>query len=420
MKEEFLYFIWTHQIFEINNLRTNCKQKVTILEKGSQNYNQGPDFKFAKIRIGDEILFGHIEFHISNQEWYTHKHHTDRNYNNVILHITYNNCDELSVKNQESNPIPILNIENYVNPKTIENYEFLKSQKKDIPCSEIFKKPNSIYINKFKEKLLIERLIDKSQWIKKVLENNNNHIEASFYQVMMYSFGLKVNSEAFLEVAQSIPLTILSKVNDNLIALEAILLGQANLLDYEDKYSQKLKNEYKYYQKLYSLKPIQSKVLFSKILPSSFPTLRLVQFAAFIHKQQRLYPKLSSFSYIEELYQYFNVKVSEYWLTHYNFTSSHSERKKKLSKEFIHKMMINSILPFIFLTRSENEKSIEPIIERYLDIPPENNSIIKLFTEILDISNKNAFESQAILQWKNNYCDKKRCLECPVGLKTIR
>lgn len=421
LKETYLHFIWKYLLFDANELKTTHGESIQIIQKGTLNYDQGPDFLQAQIQIGQNTFYGHIEIHIDNKNWYEHNHQFDANYDNTILHVVYYNTSELYTLTSSNTQIPILCLENYIDKNTLENIEFLMTEKSKIPCHKIYKLPTEIHISQFKTRLFSERIIRKSAWIKELIKENNNDYESSFYQCLVSGFGIKVNSEIFLEIAKSIPQKVLAKHIDDKQALEAIIFGQANLLDNTDSYSSKLLTEYKHYLAKYKLIPINTKPLMSKMLPGSFPSVRLAQFAAFIYNKQGLFSKLTSFKTIEEIKSYFEIEVSDYWLKHFNFGKKHSRKQTmKISDSFFEKLVINIILPFKFLIEIEQDRDAFQTIELYHQLEAELNQKTKLMTETFNFKNANAFDSQSLNEWYTSYCTDKKCLDCAIGLETLR
>jgi hypothetical protein len=419
-KEEHLHFIWKYQIFESSNLQTSFGDKITIFNPGLHNHNQGPDFLQGSIQLENETLFGNIELHLQNEDWYLHRHHLDSHYDNVILHVVLYATDEIYTLTSKKTQIPILCLQNYIQSSTISNIRYLIEQKSDIPCSEIYKKPSDFEISSIKQRLFVERISRKSIWIQELIKSNDGDYETSFYQAILFGFGLKTNSEIFLEIARKTPQKILARQINDKFKLEAILLGQANLIEPNDEYSQALLDEYQYQKKLYGLESVTLKPLFARMLPASFPTLRLAQFAAFNHGRNNLYSKLINFEAIDQIRDLFEIEVSDYWQNHYRFGTPCSKKGTKLSESFIDKIIINVILPFLFLIEVERDEMPSRSIEIYDQLKPEINKITNKMTETLNLDNKNAYDSQALIELYKEYCSKSRCLDCEIGFKLLK
>lgn len=420
-KEEYLHFIWKYQLFEKKQLISTRGEAIIVHKTGLLNTGQGPDFLHASVQIGAEILHGHIEIHIDNKDWYNHAHQNDPNYQNIILHVVLHNTQEAYTLSAENRPIPILCLENYIAPTTLTHLQDLMTSKKQPACQNIFKLPSSIQIAQFKSRLIVERILRKSNFIQAIIQKNLYHYENAFYQSMLCGFGLTENSECFLALAQSIPQTLLAKYSDQPLKLEAVFFGQSKLIEVVDAYSSTLKLEYDYLCKLHQLEPININVKKGGMLPASFPTIRLAQFVGFIQNQSGLYNKLTQFEDIREIYSYFQTQTSDYWKEHYDFGKKEIKiQQRKISKAFVEKLIINFILPFRFLKEINEDSSTEKTLALYHQLQAENNAKTRTMQEYFGIENKTAYDSQALIEWYSNYCEKKKCLDCPIGFETLR
>lgn len=420
-KEEFLHFIWKYQLFNKQDLRTTRGEVINVLKTGLHNQIQGPDFSHAAVQIDKEIFHGHVEIHIDNKDWYQHLHHKDPNYDNVILHVVYHYTEEVHTLTSKNQAIPILCLENYISATTIEQLTAIMQAKKDIACQDIFKMPPVIVLEQFKSRLLVERILRKSNFLQEIIKSNLYHYENSFYQAMLYGFGIKENCEFFLAIAQSIPQNLIAKYLDQPIKLEAIFFGQAGLIKETDDYSRQLKNEYEYLKKLHKLSPVLYKVKRSGMLPASFASIRLAQFVGFVQNKSHLFVKLTQFKELKEIYTYFDTSTSDYWKHHYDFGKQEaSPQSRKLTKAFVDKLIINIILPFRFLREMQEEKPSEMTLNLFSQLKPEINSKTKKMQNCFSFENKSAFDSQVMIEWYSNYCNKKKCLDCPIGYESLR
>jgi hypothetical protein len=421
MKEAFLHFVWKYKNFDSKQLKSTYGESIEILNSGIHNNDQGPDFLNAKIKIGDTIYAGHIEIHVQNEDWYKHLHQNDSGYNNVILHVVFENTSELYTLNQAGHQIPILCLKNVIDSDLIARQNELFLNSNEIKCLGLFKKlPENIKHNAFLQRLVIERFENKSNWMYQLLHTNKNNYENTFYQILFWGFGLKINAPYFLDIAIKTPQIVLAKCIDDLFQLEAILLGQAQIIDTTTEYGVRLQKEYQYLAKKFQLVPTEVKPKYSKLYPSSFPTFRLAQFAAFIHNQKSLYSKLVENRVVDLKHEVFDVQVSDFWKNHYSFKTQNQKTNHKLSHDFIQKLYINSIIPLIYLKDRLHHESPIQALEMLMQLGPEKNSVIKIMQKHLDLSNKNAFESQALLQWYNYYCKMHRCTDCIIGFEVLR
>ncbi|QTE22346.1 DUF2851 family protein [Polaribacter cellanae] len=420
MNEDFLHYLWKYRLFSKIDLQTLENEALTVLKSGLHNKNAGPDFLNAQLKIGSQTWAGNVEIHVKASDWYLHNHEIDKNYDAVILHVVWENDATIYMK--DNMPLPTLVLKDFVNENVLNNYRNLFLLPISwIPCQNSISNVDDFTLNNWKERLFFERLQRKSAEIKDVLDKENTNFEAVLFQLLAKNFGLKVNGEAFLRLAQSVDFSIIKKVSSVENQFAALLFGQSGFLEdkIEDEYHQQLKNEYKYLKYKFKLKVIsKNNFSFFRMRPNNFPTIRIAQLVSLFHKQQNLFSKLIDLEELKDFYALFAVEVHPFWKTHYNFESTSKSSPKKLTKSFIDLLIINTIIPLKFLYQKSrgvvDEESFLSILKK---IKPEKNSIISKFNEV-DVSAKNAFETQALLELKNNYCAPKRCLECAIG-KTI-
>lgn len=420
-REEYLHFIWKYQLFQSNLLKTTRNETVIVHKTGLLNSGQGPDFLHASIQIGDATLHGHIEIHIDNKDWYSHSHQHDAHYQNVILHVVLNNTNEAYTLGADHRAVPILCLQDTIESNMLLYLQDLMSSKKSPACQDFYQKPSQIKLKQFQSRLLIERILRKSNFIQTLIQQNLYHYENAFYQTMLYGFGIPENSDTFLAIAQATPQNLLAKYSKQTFKLEALLYGQAGLLVPTDDYSRSLHTEYTYLQQLHGLTPISHLAKRSGMLPASFPTIRIAQFVAFIENQSHLYSKLTQFEHLEDIYPYFQTSSSEYWQHHYDFGKAENKvQSRKLSKSFIDRIIINIILPFRFLKEVNDEKDTEHTLTIYHQLKAEQNAVTRKMEAVFGWENKSAYDSQVMKEWYSNYCEMKKCLECPIGYETLR
>jgi Protein of unknown function (DUF2851) len=418
MSEEFLQYIWKYRLFHQKLYVADTGEKITILYVGEQNLDAGPDFTDTRIRIGETLWAGNCEVHLSSSDWTKHNHENDRAYDSVILHVVLKN--DSKIKTIKGRTIPTIMLE--YNPKIEKNYEKLLSSQLWIPCAEEICNIERLYVTQWLTKLTIERLENRSEEIINFLDKTKNNWEEAFYRFLARSFGFKVNTVPFEMLSQSIPLKILAKQKYDQYQTEALLFGQAGLLkEPTDDYSSKLLKEYHFLQKKYSLRPIETHLWkFLRIRPFNFPTIRIAQFAALIHSSSGLLSKILEADNLGTLEKLFKVSASTYWDDHFNFGHKSPKKTKTLTVDSIHLLLVNAVIPFIFVYgKIKNIPSYKDKAISFLEeLPPEQNSIIRSWQK-LGVEPLDAFETQAMLQLKNVYCQKKKCLVCAIGNKLI-
>ncbi|WP_411893760.1 DUF2851 family protein [Winogradskyella sp. A2] len=420
MQEEFLHYIWKHKAFTSTHCNTAQGESIYIKKLGQHNYNSGPDFFNAQITIADQLWAGNVEIHIKSSDWYVHNHERDKAYDNVILHVVWDHDAEIFRK--DNSVIPTLELRHYVDETLLNNYKDLIKSKSWINCEKDFNEVNDFILDNWLERLYFERLQGKSSTIQELLKQSHNDWESVLFKLLLKNFGLKVNGEPMLSLANSIDYSVIRKVRYNCLDIEALLFGQAGLLDVdsEDSYLHDLKQRYIFLRQKFQLSnkgvlPLQ----FFRLRPLNFPTIRISQAVNLYFKEDSLFSKLIALRTKEEIYDLFDVSTTEYWKSHYTFFKKSKPTKKTLTKSFIDLLIINTIIPLKFAYANSNGKFIEEeLLELIKSIKLERNSIVdKFFT--LKKFDKDACNSQALLQLKQEYCDKNKCLECAIGNSLI-
>jgi hypothetical protein len=420
MKEDLFQFIWQYKSFSPLNLATTDGQPVKIIKVGERNRNSGPDFLNAQAIIGDTHWAGNIELHIKSTDWDAHRHTEDKAYNNVILHVVYeHNATALPAG------IPVLELKEYIPQQTLEQYELLQAAGKEIPCKALVSEVDEFVRTTWLDRIAVERLESKSGYIKQLLERNKSDWQETTYQLVARNFGFKVNADAFEALAQSLPLRMLSRQKYNLLQVEALLFGQAGMLEteFEDEYPKALQKEYRFLKAKYSLQPIPAerwKLL--RLRPGNFPTYRIAQFAQLVYKSELLFSKFLEIENVAAAKKYFDLEASDYWHTHYLFdkTSKHKSNHK-LGEPMIENIIINSIIPILFCYGHvhSNQQHKEKALFLLENLKAEHNSITRDW-QALGFENTNAMQSQSLIQLKNTYCNSKRCLQCGIGTAILR
>ena len=421
MKEDFLHYLWKFKKFDTLNLKTFNGEEITIINVGQYLELAGPDFFNAQITIGNQKWAGNVEIHLKSSDWYVHHHERDEAYENVILHVVWEHDAEIFRKNNTE--IPVLELRKHVDALTLSNYQSLVSPKSWIFCEKQIQEIDVFVFKNWQERLFFERLERKSKPIFDLLEQTNQDWEAVLFCLLAKNFGLNTNGEIFLKIAQTIPFSIVRKESFEVENLEALIFGTAGLLDSEkeDNYFKDLKFRYFYLLHKYQLeKSCIEPVQFFKHRPDNFPTIRLSQLANLYHTHQNLFSKINTLNSLKSSYDLFQVSTSEYWLIHYQFDKESPKKKKSLSKSFVDLILINTIIPLQFaFAKSQGKELSEDLIWLLNEVSPEKNAIIDKFHSF-GIVSKNAFDSQSLLQLKNEYCNKSKCLECSVGIELLK
>lgn len=421
MKEDFLHYVWQFKKFDTLNLKTVQGEDIVVVNTGQYLQLAGPDFFNAQLAIGSQKWAGNVEIHIKSSDWYLHSHETDNSYDNVILHVVWEHDTEVFRK--DNTEIPVLELKHYVSAETLNNYNNLAVTKSWIYCEKELAHVDAFMFSNWKERLFFERLERKALPILELAKATGNDWEAVLFSFLAKSFGLNTNGEIFYRVAQSLPFSVIRREGFEFENLEALFFGRVGLLEdnHEDLYFKDLKSRYDYICHKYRLDKVYvDPVQFFKHRPDNFPTIRLSQLAQLYHKHQNLFSKLTEGVSVEQIYNIFDIQVSPYWQTHYTFDKVSTKKRKSLTTSFVDLLIVNTIVPFRFAyERSIGKEDPEKLIAMLQAIKPEKNAIIDKFTQF-NVEMKSAFDTQSLLQLKNEYCANKRCLQCAVGLELLK
>ncbi|RLD84304.1 MAG: DUF2851 domain-containing protein [Bacteroidetes bacterium] len=420
MEEKILYFIWKFKLYNTKELISSEGKHIQIKNPGIQNSDAGPDFINAQIKIDNTLWAGNVEMHLKSSDWNKHHHQKDKAYNNVILHVVLFN--DAMVYNENGDKIPLLKLN--LNPAIVKKYKELLVNEGKLPCSKDIKLVEEFRLKIWFDNLLFERLYEKTATIKQILEKNKNNWEESFYQTIARNFGFNLNAEPFERLARSLPLKSIAKHHNNLMQIEALLFGQAGFLNdiIDDDYFKTLKREYTHLQKKFDLHSIEKHSWkFLRSRPSNFPLIRISQFASLIHQSTSLFSKIINTPNIDDIHKLFQLKASEFWSTHYTFEKVSKLKEKKFGDNSINNIIINTIVPFIFLygEYKDDQKLKDKAITLLENLKAEDNYITRMWiSEGIKITN--AFSSQAIIQQTKNYCQKEKCLDCGIGSEILK
>ncbi len=420
MEERFLHFIWQYQYFSTPLSGVN-EESIEIVRPGLSNTDSGPDFFDAKIMIDGIIWAGSVEIHVKASEWFTHKHHHDKSYENTILHVVWDADQE--IKRKDGSIIPTMSLRNRVVPALYDNYRKLVKSPLTIPCSKSIRRVDQLTKISTLDKVLMERLIEKSKVAANLVAQTKGDWEETTYQLMASNFGFKVNKDQFLRLSKSVPLTFITKTN-NLMQTEALLFGQSGLLNGDplDEYSQNLHETYHFLGHKLKLAPsiAAHEWKFMRMRPANFPTIRIAQLSKLLFEVKHLFSWIIESSDYKEIIKRFMLEQSEYWLSHHSFSKSSKKPMNGLGKTSVENIILNTVVPILIAYGKyiDDQTLIDRAVGFLQQIPPENNKITRMWAS-LSWSAKSAFDSQAQIELHNAYCQKKKCASCVIGRRLI-
>lgn len=421
--EAILHYIWKFKLFSLVDLKTIDGEDVQILSAGIHNLDAGPDFLNTKLKIGETLWVGNVEIHLKSSDWIKHQHQTDKSYDNVILHVVWD--ADAEIFRTDGTLIPTLALKDRVDQNVVANYEELKQNNYWIPCEKQLNVVNDLTKQQCLDRMMMERLEDKSKLILQLHQNLKGSWEDTFYVTLAKSFGFKVNTLPFELLALNLPQIILAKHKNQALQIEALVFGVAGLLnqDFVDDYPKKLRSEFRFLKAKYKLNQLAPELWkFSKTRPDNFPTMRLAQFAALIIDSQHLFSKIIAIKELDNFSIFFNnLTLNPYWRNHFVFDKQVSKQSFFMGRKSVDVLLLNAIVPLLFFYGKQigNPLYEEQAIKLLEFIKPEQNNIITGFIE-RGFKVSHAFDTQALIQLKKYYCDHKKCLNCAIGLKILR
>lgn len=419
MNEYFLHYVWRYRAFDTQLAFTEQGERVEIIYPGEYNNSNGPDFLNARIRIGETLWIGHIEIHIKSSDWKKHGHQHDERYQNVILHVVYDNDVDIWLK--KPNDLQVMCLEKLVDREAWTRYLRWKDKESAIIVCEVGQKrlPETIWTH-WRTRLLIERLESKASYLTQLLEDNAMNWPEAFFVLLSKNFGFRSNADAFEILAKTLDWKVIDRYKGNLLWVEALLFGAAGFLSEESKdaYHKQLRTEWDFLRKKHRLQAMPVSMWnFGGIRPYNFPTIRMAQLAALIHSQSHFLSLFLAEGSLNEIKNRFKVQGSVYWNTHFHFG-------KRAAIDFtcvpgpnaIDNILLNTLTValFVFGKYHEIQKMIDLALYIYENCKAEDNHILKEWSS-LGVKVKHAGDSQALIQLYNEYCTPKRCLECELG-----
>lgn len=423
--EKLLHYVWQHKLFPLAPLTTTEGLSVEVVDPGLHNSNAGPDFFNAKVKIDGTMWVGNVEIHERASDWFRHKHDTDPTYESVILHVVGISDCEIPIKNQRILPQMQLGIPEEV----LHNYQELLAEEAFPPCYRVIPEIPTLIVHSWMSALTTERLENKTRRIEEWLRKTDGDWQRTFFITLARNFGFGTNADAFEEWATHIPMMAVGKHRDDVFQVEAFFFGQAGLLSNDivpeerrDDYFIRLQREYEFLAHKFSLTPMDVKLWkFLRLRPQNFPHIRLSQLVNLYYSQQADLSRLLEADSIEVLMGLFNTRVTPYWENHFTFGGESTAHSKMLQPASLRLLLINTAAPLLFAygRYHMDEGRCERAFELLEKLEAEQNYITRSWKKA-GIAVDNAADSQALIELRKNYCDRKDCLRCRFGCEYLR
>ncbi len=397
MPEILLHYIWEHCLWAGFEQQTTDGRRIEILSVGEHNRDAGPDYSHARIRIDGREWVGNIEIHVCSSDWLRHKHHLDKAYDTVILHVV--RTADKPVYNSRGELIPQCELQ-YPSNKDYLTELFQTAQQMDsaqarIGCAEQLLREPALLTEGWKKTLLRKRFECKRASIERLLTITKGSWEHALYISLARNFGFHTNSVPFEELAINTPLAYLQKHRNNLFQLTALLMGQAGLIADDEA----MAKEYDFLRTKFGLTPLDASVWKNaRLRPQNSPELRIRQFAQLLYQSEALLSKILDTDDLKALVALFDVE--------------------HMGKSSIDILLINTVLPYKYAYALHRNDTVQAehalmLMDR---IAPENNTIIRQW-RVLGQQVTSAADTQALLHLYQNYCQHHECINCEVGYK---
>ena len=428
--EMLLHYCWKHRLFPPAGLVTTGGLPVEVIDTGLHNHDAGPDFFNAKVKVDGVLWVGNIEIHSRASDWHRHGHDSDTAYDNVVLHVVENADTEVTTASGHNVPQVRMSVPRHVS----ENYGELLSADRYPPCHRIVPRLPRLMLHGWMSVLQTERLEQKTRAINARLDRAGGSWEAAYFATLARNFGFGVNGDAFETWARHIPLTKAAHHRDDIFQTEAMFIGQAGLLDEDalpasnrseaaqDEYLARLRNEYQYLSHKFSLQPMDAGAWrFLRLRPQNFPYIRLSQMATLYYEHRTEMSRLLDCRTAEEAAELFKTHVTPYWQNHYTFGCASRKTAKTLSAASANLLIINTAIPVLFAygRYMQDESLCTRAMDMLEEMKAEDNNITRMWREC-GIEVAHAGDSQALIQLKKGYCDRKDCLRCRIGYEYLK
>ena len=426
MPEDFLQYVWRYRVFQSTDLMTTNHQPLLVYHPGQQNFSGGPDFLNARIKIGDALWCGHVEIHIRSSDWRRHGHTDDGSYKNVILHVVMEHDEDIYL--HAPGDLPVLEMKRLIPEKQLERYGHWLGSKTWISCQKQFPAELPLIWTSWKDRLLVERLEQKSSGVLELLHETGGDWAETFYRKLARNFGFKANADAMEMLAASLPYKTVQRHRSDPFQVLAMLYGQAGLLNemFADEFPNQLRQEYYFLQKKYDLHPLNASIWnYGRLRPFNFPCIRIGQFAQLLVLQEHLLSLFLNSGDISRFRAILDLPAHPYWNDHFRFDTkvgpAMKNKERRPGSDSVDNILINTVAVFLF-TYGKHKCSQQHIDTALLILEscnPEHNNIIRKWDE-LGVQSKNSADTQSLIQLYRVYCTARRCLQCAVGIQLLK
>ena len=429
MPESFLYFVWQFQYFHKVGLTTTDGDVLQVLHTGFRNHNAGPDFTHARLLINEVEWVGTVEMHHRTSDWLAHRHQHDRAYDNVILHVVWQDDQAGNghrVARTNGTPLPTLELHALTEATLLERYFALNDSVETIPCAGQFRSVSPLRLTSMLDKAMLQRLERKATDVRQLFGQTSGDWEETTYRLLAINMGFKINADPMAQLSRAVPLKTMLKHRDALHQVEAMLFGASGLLtmDEQDEYTAMLQREYRFLAVKYSLSEKQVEAYawkWGRLRPANFPTLRIAQLARLVTSQGSLFSLFAGTEDMETLLEALQIQPSAYWQAHYRFGKETQKAAPMVGRLSAVNIVINTAVPLLaaYAHHRGEPAYIDRAISLLEQLPAEKNHLTENWAT-LGLGIRTAFDSQASIELYNEFCAVKKCLSCQIGAALLQ
>lgn len=419
--EEVLQFVWRYRLWSGASLRTDCGQRVTVIDAGEQNHGSGPDFFNAKLLIDGEMWVGNVEIHNVASDWYRHGHDTDPAYDSVVLHVV------------AKSDRPVLRVDGRIVPQAVITWsddalrrynEMVSDPLADLPCARDILSVPRVYMADWLTALGMQRLQRKADDVMQRVDSHAGDWQEAIYITLARALGFGTNAEPMERLARAVPLKRLLSKRDDMFAVDGLLVGMSGMLadSPRDAYEQRLTAEFRFLTHKFGLTPPDPAIQWQlKVRPQNSPLMRVAALGAFVVQGFGIGRRILGLKNVADTEGLFDVGYSPYWSANSAFGRPRPVAvSRAVSAASAQLLTINVAAPVVYAYGMAvgDDRRMELAVDILNSLKPENNTATRLFAGA-GIDVRGAFDGQACLQLRNEYCQRRKCLFCRIGRQII-
>ena len=382
MIEGQLHRLWDSKMLPFPELQLTDGSDLIVVKTGLLNERMGgPDFRGAQVIYHGLRHIGSVEIHINSSDWYQHGHDRDKNYDDVVLHVVYN--DDRPVY-REGAPLPTLELKQWITDHEFSADTSIENKSSALICGSSLPRVSLSTLSQTITKALVSRLESKVSF---VIEEDPEEV---YYQMLVKSFGMKTNQMGF----EFLTKLVTWKELECLHPTQRLLLfaGKGSVIHPDNE-----------------IQPVGIQWNYRGTRPANFPMNRIRQLGRLLSQleMRQIFLFATGNREMSDIRKYFGAMKD-------------LQNKPLLSKGFIDHLIINSVVPFIWwMGKYLRDAGIqEKALFVLRNLPSEKNYVNREWSRT-GVNSTSAYESQGLLSIFRDRCAHKKCLSCDIGKELI-